>query len=451
MNTDLVTDNDALEGPIFPTFVRYLIPSLVGLLAMTSASLVDGIFIGNYVGVTALAAVNLIIPITTLLFGVSMMVSIGGSVRAGKYFGENKVQAASAIFSKTMLFMILYGVLVVALGLILETKIFSALGATPELFPVMSEYYRIIMPFLLAQFIVIQIYFFIRMDGFPNLAAAILIIGAAANIVLDYLFIAVYGWGLTGAALATGLSELLSLMVGLLYFWLPKRRLHLKLRQKNWREVFQAAYNGISEFINEVSGAIIAFVFNWMLIQRAGVVGVAAITLVNYLLFVGFMIYFSISDSIQVMISQNFGAKKRERIHAFFTTACLFIAGFSLIFIFTLMVGSETLIGLFINTQENTETVQLALEFFSYIWPLFIFAGFNMLISGYLTAVHLPFQSAVVATSRSLIMPIGFLILFYMLLSDYRFVAAISLAEAVSFVLAVTLYISFSPKKIVPE
>lgn len=451
MNTDLVTDNDALEGPIFPTFVRYLIPSLVGLLAMTSASLVDGIFIGNYVGVTALAAVNLIIPITTLLFGVSMMVSIGGSVRAGKYFGESKVQAASAIFSKTMLFMILYGVLVVALGLILETKIFSALGATPELFPVMSEYYRIIMPFLLAQFIVIQIYFFIRMDGFPNLAAAILIIGAAANIVLDYLFIAVYGWGLTGAALATGLSELLSLMVGLLYFWLPKRRLHLKLRQKNWREVFQAAYNGISEFINEVSGAIIAFVFNWMLIQRAGVVGVAAITLVNYLLFVGFMIYFSISDSIQVMISQNFGAKKRERIHAFFTTACLFIAGFSLIFIFTLMVGSETLIGLFINTEENTETVQLALEFFSYIWPLFIFAGFNMLISGYLTAVHLPFQSAVVATSRSLIMPIGFLILFYMLLSDYRFVAAISLAEAVSFVLAVTLYISFSPKKIVPE
>ncbi len=451
MNTDLVTDNDALEGPIFPTFVRYLIPSLVGLLAMTSASLVDGIFIGNYVGVTALAAVNLIIPITTLLFGVSMMISIGGSVRAGKYFGESKVQAASAIFSKTMLFMILYGVLVVALGLILETKIFSALGATPELFPVMSEYYRIIMPFLLAQFIVIQIYFFIRMDGFPNLAAAILIIGAAANIVLDYLFIAVYGWGLTGAALATGLSELLSLMVGLLYFWLPKRRLHLKLRQKNWREVFQAAYNGISEFINEVSGAIIAFVFNWMLIQRAGVVGVAAITLVNYLLFVGFMIYFSISDSIQVMISQNFGAKKRERIHAFFTTACLFIAGFSLIFIFTLMVGSETLIGLFINTQENTETVQLALEFFSYIWPLFIFAGFNMLISGYLTAVHLPFQSAVVATSRSLIMPIGFLILFYMLLSDYRFVAAISLAEAVSFVLAVTLYISFSPKKIVPE
>lgn len=451
MSTDLATDNKALEGPVLRVFIGYLLPSLVGLLAMTSASLVDGIFIGNYVGVTALAAVNLIIPITTLLFGVSMMVSIGGSVRAGKYFGEKNTEAASAIFSKTFIFMMVYGVSVVALGLMLEDSIFSTLGATTELFPVMSEYYRIIIPFLLLQFIVIQIYFFIRMDGFPNLAAATLIVGAATNIGLDYLFIAIYGWGLSGAALATGMSQVFSLIVGMVYFMRPERRLQIRFRQKNWAEVFQAAYNGISEFINEVSGAIIAFVFNWMLIQRAGVIGVAAITLVNYILFVGFMIFFAISDSIQVMISQNFGARNGDRIRAFFRTACFFITIFSLIFIFILMVGSEALIGLFINTQQNSDTVQLALEFFGYIWPLFIFAGFNMLISGYLTAVHLPFQSAVVATSRSLIMPIGFLILFYLLLSDYRFVAAISLAEAVSFILAVTLYLSFSPKKVLPS
>ena len=91
MTVDSNKDNDALNGEIFPTFVRYLIPSILGLIAMTSSSLVDGIFIGNYVGITALAAVNLIIPIITLLFGVSMMMSIGGSVRAGKdawHFGS---------------------------------------------------------------------------------------------------------------------------------------------------------------------------------------------------------------------------------------------------------------------------------------------------------------------------------------------------------------------------
>ena len=451
MNSDIPSKGDALEGPIISTFIKYLIPSLLGLLAMTSAWLVDGIFIGNYVGVTALAAVNLIIPIITLLFGVSMMVSIGGSVRAGKYLGEKNTPAASAIFSKTLIFIVVYGVLVTALSLSLETQIFTTLGATQELFPVMSEYYRIIMPFLMPQFIVIQIYFFIRMDGFPNLAAATLIIGSAANIVLDYYFIAIFDWGLTGAALGTGLSQILSLIVVIIYFFQPQRKIHFGWRQKNWWEVFQAAYNGISEFINEVSGAIIAFIFNWMLIQRAGVIGVAAITLVNYLLYVGFMIYFSISDSIQVMISQNFGARNIQRIRTFFLTASFFVAASSICFILILMMGSEGLIGLFIDPQRDSETIQLAVGFVSYIWPLFIFAGFNMLISGYLTAVHLPFQSALIATTRSLIMPVGFLILFYILLADYRFVAAISIAEAVSFLLAVTLYLRYSPAKVIAD
>jgi len=451
MNTENTVDNDALEGPIFPTFIKYMMPSLLGLIAMTSGSLVDGMFIGNYVGVTALAAVNLIIPITTLLFGVSMMISIGGSVRGGKYLGEKNTTAASAIFSKTLMFMIVYGLIVIALGLEFEAKIFASLGADKTLFPVMSEYYRVIFPFLFFQFIVIQIYFFIRLDGFPNLAATALAIGAVVNITLDYLFIAVYGWGLAGAALATGLSQVMSLMVMLLYFFHPQRKIFFGLRQENWQEVFQAAYNGISEFINEVSGALIGFIFNWMLIQRAGVTGVAAITLVNYLLFIGFMAYFAISDSIQVIISQNFGARNPQRIWAFLRTAGIIIVGVSAGIISLLIAGSESLIGLFIDVERDSETLALALEFVAYVWPVFIFAGFTMLISGYLTAVHLPFQSALVASCRSLIMPAGLLILSYMLLSDYRFVAAISAAEAASFVLAVTVYLYHTPTSVIRE
>jgi putative MATE family efflux protein len=451
MNTENTVDNDALEGPIFPTFIKYMMPSLLGLIAMTSGSLVDGMFIGNYVGVTALAAVNLIIPITTLLFGVSMMISIGGSVRGGKYLGEKNTPAASAIFSKTLMFMIVYGLIVIALGLEFEAKIFASLGADKTLFPVMSEYYRVIFPFLFFQFIVIQIYFFIRLDGFPNLAATALAIGAVVNITLDYLFIAIYGWGLAGAALATGLSQVMSLLVMLLYFFHPKRKIFFGLRQENWQEVFQAAYNGISEFINEVSGALIGFMFNWMLIQRAGVTGVAAITLVNYLLFIGFMAYFAISDSIQVIISQNFGARNPQRIWAFLRTAGIIIVGVSAGIISLLIAGSESLIGLFIDVERDSETLALALEFVAYVWPVFIFAGFTMLISGYLTAVHLPFQSALVASCRSLIMPAGLLILSYMLLSDYRFVAAISAAEAASFVLAVTVYLYHTPTSVIRE
>jgi Na+-driven multidrug efflux pump len=338
---------------------------------------------------------------------------------------------------------------VISLGLLFEAEIFASLGADKTLFPVMSEYYRIIFPFLFFQFIVIQVYFFIRLDGFPNLAAAALAAGAVVNITLDYLFIAVFGWGLTGAALATGASEVISLAVMLAYFFQPQRKIFFRLRQENWREVFQAAYNGISEFINEVSGALIGFIFNWMLIQRAGVTGVAAITLVNYLLFIGFMSYFAISDAIQVIISQNFGARNPQRIRAFLRTAAIMILAVSLAIVSLLFVGSESLIGLFIDVERDSETLALALEFVSYVWPVFLFAGFTMLISGYLTAVHLPFQSALVASCRSLIMPAGLLILFYMLISDYRFVVAISVAEALSFVLAITLYLYHTPSRVI--
>ena len=235
---DQQSSTDAIEGAIVPTFFKYLVPSLVGLIAMTSASLVDGFFIGNYVGVKALAAVNLIIPIMTILFGVGMMLSIGGSVRGGKYLGEGDIEAASAIFSKTLTSLTIYGFIVISLGLVFEDQIFAGVGATQELFPMMGEYYRIIMPFFFAQFAMIALYFFIRLDGLPSLAAASLAVGAAINVVLDYLFIAVYGWGLTGAAFATGISQTIPLLVMLYYFFWPKRRLKFSFGQKKLERNF---------------------------------------------------------------------------------------------------------------------------------------------------------------------------------------------------------------------
>jgi Na+-driven multidrug efflux pump len=375
------------------------------------------------------------------------MLSIGGSVRAGKYLGEGKTAAASAIFSKTLLSIAVYGVAVIMLGLALEEQIFAGLGATPELFSPMSEYYRVIVPFLFAQLLTLVLYFFIRLDGMPNLAATALAIGAVVNIALDYLFIAVFGWGLAGAAFATGLSEVLPVLVMLIYFFRPERSLRFSLRQNNWREVFQAAYNGVSEFINAVSGAIIALILNWMLIQRAGVNGVAAITVVNYLLVLGFIIFFAISDTIQVMISQNFGAAKDDRIRGFLQIACCVIGVFSVAFIALLTTTSEPLVHLFVDEKNSTEMVELATELVSYVWPLFLFAGFNMLISGYLTAIHLPFQSGLVAASHSLIFPAGFLLLFYYLVSDHRFVAALPVAEGFTFVLALVIFLRHRPIK----
>ena len=444
-------ESHALDRAVVPTFFRYLGLSLVGLLAMTSASLVDGLFIGNYVGVTALAVVNLIIPIMTLLFGVGLMLAIGGSVRAGKHLGEGDAAAASATFSKTLACATLYAFVVVGVAFVLEERLFAALGATEDLFPLMREYYRVIMPFLVAQLAAIALYYFVRLYGFPNLAAGALMVGAAVNVALDYLFIAVFGWGLAGAAFATGLSQALPLVVMLAYFAKAGRRLHLRLRQDNWKEVFQAAYNGISEFINEASGGIVTLILNWMLIQRVGVDGVAAITVVNYLMFVGFMVFFSVSETIGVMVSQNYGARDAQRIGAFLITAGGTIAVVSAAFIALLLTASRPMILLFVDEREGAEMVAMATDFVTYVWPLFLFAGANMLVSGYLTAIQRPLQSGVVAVSRSLVLPAVFLLLGYHLLADYRFLAALPVAEATTAILALALCLRHLPREAVAK
>ena len=449
MSSAPTEESHALDGPVTRTFFRYLGLSLVGLIAMTSASLVDGVFIGNYVGVTALAVVNLIIPITTLLFGVGLMLAIGGSVRGGKYLGERDPAAASAVFSKTLVAATLYGVAVVAAGLVFEEQLFAALGATEDLFPLMREYYRIIMPFLVVQLAAIALYFFIRLDGFPNLAATALTVGAGVNIALDYLFIAVFGWGLSGAAFATGLSQALPLVVMLAYFTKPARRLRFRFRQENWLEIFRAAYNGVSEFINEVSGGIVALILNWMLIQRVGVAGVAAITVVNYLMLLGYMVFFSVADTISVMVSQNYGARDARRIRAFLVTAAGTIALVSVVFIGLLLTVSRPMILLFVDDRDSAEMVAMAADFVTYVWPLFLFAGANMLLSGYLTAIHRPFQSGVVALCRALVFPTTFLVLGYYLLADYGFVAALPVAEGVATILALGLFLQHAPGKAV--
>jgi putative MATE family efflux protein len=443
--------NNALDGPILATFLKYLLPSVVGILAMSSASIVDGIFIGNFVGVPALAAVNLIIPILSVLFGVALMLSIGGSVRAGKYLGEKNEQAASAIFSKTLIAVIFYAIVIIIIGLILEPFLFRLLGADETLTPLMSEYYRVIMPFLLPQLMTIVLYFFIRLDGFPSLAATALVVGSVINIGLDYLFIAVFDWGLSGAAWATGLSQLLPLITLLLYFLSHKRKLYFSPRQKNWSEVFQAAYNGLSEFINEISGGIIAFIFNLMLISRAGVEGVAAITVLNYLLMIGFMIYFSIADTAQIMLSQNFGAQNAQRLKQYLKITFLMTSLVSLITILVLLFFNESLIYMFLDEQGADATATMAVEFVYYVWPVFIFAGANMVISGYLTAIHLPFQSGVVSLCRSLIFPASLLIVLFMLFTDNRFVIALPIGECLTFVIALAYFIRHKPTRAIVE
>lgn len=446
MDTEInkASDNPVLSGPHWPVFFRYALPSVAGLLALTTANIVDGIFIGNFAGADALAALNLLIPWFTLLFGLGLALAIGGTVRAGKYLGEQRPDLASAVFSKCVITILAIALTGAMTGLLFHESLYRMLGAAPALFPLMSEYFLVIIWVLVLQLVTMVVYYFVRVDGFPVLATTALVVGAAANIVLDALFVGLWGLGLRGAALATGVAQVLQLSVLLVYAFKPARQLRFRWRQSQWREVLQAFTNGVSECINEWSVGLIMLLINWLLMTSRGIDGVAAFTVVNYLIFLSLMVFYGISDAMHVLISQNLGAGNPDRIQRFMGCGALVIAGLGLCLALAVGLQGSQLVRLFLDASDVT-TAALADRFLGILWPLFLINGINVLLSVYLTAMHKPLPSAVVAFSRSLVLPALLLVTIAHFAPHWPLLVALPLAEWLTFVIALALFLRYRP------
>ena len=444
-------DDPILSGPHWPVFFRYALPSVAGLLALTTANIVDGIFIGNYAGADALAALNLLIPYFTFLFGLALALAIGGTVRAGKYLGENRPDAASSIFSKCLIATFAIALIGTLASLIFHESLYRALGASDDLFPLMSEYFLIIVWVMVVQLVTMVLYYFIRVDGFPVLATTALVVGSGANILLDALLVGYLDYGLRGAAVATGIAQILQFGVLLAYIGARTRRLRFQLHQQRWHEVLKAFTNGVSEWINEVSVGVVMLLINWLLITSQGVTGVAAFTVVNYLIFLSLMVFYGISDAMHVLLSHNLGARNAPRIRTFLGCAVLVILGLGAILVLAVWFHGPALVRLFLDTGSDSATAQLADTFLAILWPLFLINGLNVLLSVYLTAMHKPLPSASVALSRSLILPALLLVLIATFAPQWPLLVALPLAEWLTFALAATLFLRFRPQRLVPQ
>lgn len=433
---------DPIGGKVIPVFFHYAVPSMIGMLAVTSAGVIDGIFIGNFVGATALAAVNISMPAFALFAAVVFMLAVGGSVMCGKFLGEGDLPAASAIFSK-IFYATLAVALLISLGFLLFLdSIVAALGANEDLHGLVRDYMWIIVIAAPLLILGLTLDYFVRVDGRPLLASAALVAFAVINISLDYLLIVRLGWGIKGAAWATAIAEG-SVFFMLLSHWFGTR-CNLRLMplaecvRDGWGDVFRAAYNGFSEFANEMSIGLITLLFNWVMISRLGVEGVAAFTIISYLLYIGLEVCYGISESLQPTVSKNFGARQPARIVQFLLAAVLSCFTIGLLVSALFLFIPETLISLFLREGE-TRTIEIALNFIVIFWPAFLFNGVNLTLASYFTALHKPLQSAAIAVSRSLVLPAAGLILLPRWLGDDGVYMAIPLAEALTFILAVFL------------
>lgn len=438
-------DRSVFAGPVLATFVRYAIPSLVGLVAISTASIVDGMFVSRYVGSDALAAVNLLLPYFTLLFGLALMLAMGGSVQAGHALGAGDAASASAFFSKSLVAVMMLSSAAGLLGNLYDEGLYRLLGAPPQLFPLMREYFRVISLALSVQLGSLVVYYFVRLDGRPALATAAVVTGAVANIALNALLVARLGWGVRGAAYATALAQLLQLTVLLSHFWSRHCRLRFSLAQRRWGALWRSAFSGASELINEVSVGVVALLINWLLIGRVGVHGVAAFTVVNYATFASLMVYYGAADALHLLVSQNLGAGNRTRARAFLGCALGCVVGFGALLATALLLWGDGWLGLFV-AGARPEVMEHAVGFLGLLWPVLLFNGITVVFTVYLAASLRPGLAGLLALSRSLVLPVSFLLLLAFALPSLPFLLALPLAEAGTCMLGLTLLLRAEPQ-----
>ncbi len=437
---------EIIYGNVPLTFLKFTIPNVIGFIAMSSSGIVGGIFVGRYVGPEALAAVNIVIPIFTFVFGIAIMLTIGGAVRVGKYLGENDNLSASRTFTKIIAVISAIALIMTAVCALFNETVVALLGANEELKPISREYLRTLSAFFFFQAMEYALSVFVRVDGRPYLASSAVLAGAVINALLNWLFVIKLGWGVAGSALATGTAFTVSFLILSTHFISGRNKLRLVKKTGSWKEILSAAYNGSSELLSEVSAGVVALMFNWIMITKIGTQGVAAFTFINYAIWAGGMLCYAVGDSIVPLVSINYGARKPDRIKKFMGLALgsVFAIGTSIFVIMTLI--PDKMIAVFLP-DKSSEAFQIALVFASYIRWVFFFSGLNIIFSAYFTAMHRPLESVIIAGSRGLVLPVALVFLLPFVFGVYGIYAALPIAEVSTLAAAIFLWKINSPSK----
>jgi Na+-driven multidrug efflux pump len=293
-------------------------------------------------------------------------------------------------------------------------------------------------------------YYFIRADNNPEIGMQALMLGAFINIALDALFIGGLGWGIEGAAWATLIAQVIQLLYISKYFFSTGSNLRIFWPTFKIKEIGFSAFNGFSEFINEFSIGLVILVFHWIISRQGGVEGIAAFSVVNYMIYISLMVYYGIIDAMHVLLGQNFGAQRIDRVKAFMRIAAISIATLSVVLVIIVHIFEGAIVSFFLEDSEK-EARQLAQDFLHIIWPIFLFNGFNVLICAYLTSAEQALHSSIIAMLRSLILPIGFVLLLSMLLPDIGFLYAVPIAEALAFLFALIFFVNYRPALLIKK
>ena len=425
---------------------RFCLPSVVMMVFTSIYGVVDGYFVSNFVGKTPFAAVNLIMPFLMILGGVGFMIGTGGSALVAKYLGEQNDSQARRVFSMMMMVTLILGVTTSALGIIFAENVAQLLGADSKLLPYCVTYARTCLIFNTMFMLQNVFQSFLVTAERPKMGLAVVIAAGCTNMLLDFLFIAVFELDVVGAALATGLSQTVGGLLPLIFFLRRNNgsKLHMVRTRLEFRPILQACANGASELMTSISSSIVSMLYNSQLLRLAGQDGVSAYGVLMYVQFIFAAVYIGYAIGTAPITGYNYGAQNHTELKNIRRKSIRITLTAGVIMVIIAELLAPVLAGIFVGyDKELFDMTVHAFRLFSFT---FLLSGFNIWCSSFFTALNNGAVSAAVSFLRTLVFQLAAVLILPIFLKLDGVWISVAFAEVCAFIISLLFLIAKKKK-----
>lgn len=436
--------NVYLKPVTLKNIFKFAVPTIAMTVFMSFYTMVDGLFVSNLIGTNALSAINLTAPIIQLVTAVSTMLATGGSAVIMKKMGERKSEEAKEDFTALILVNVLVGALMCVLGYGTMGRVFAGMNLSADVEGYCVEYLSRYLLFTIPILLMNNFTLYMIASEKATLSLVCSVTGGVLNMVLDYVLIAGFHMGISGAAIATGLGYSVTAVVGLVIFSRKKSLLHFKKPVFRPRVLANAAANGCSEMATALVTGIITMMFNWTMLHYVGEDGVAAVTIIMYVLMFASSLYTGYSYGVAPMLSFYHGEQNFEKLKKLVGISLKVIGFISVITVAFSLMLTGPLVSVF--AHPDNPVYDLAVTGNRICTVALLFIGFNIFASGMFTALSNGIVSAVLAFSRSFVFMLITMLLLPLIFGVNGIWMATPAAELMALILSAVMFLRYRGK-----
>lgn len=424
--------------------LKFAVPTIAMTVFMSFYTMVDGLFVSNLISTEALSAINLTAPIIQLVTAISTMLATGGSAVIMKKIGEKKSEEANEDFTFLILVNVIVGIIMCILGYLIMDSVFASMDLSENVSNYCSQYLSRYLLFTVPILLMNNFTLYLIASEKATLSLVCSVAGGILNIILDYVFISMLGMGISGAAVATGLGYSVTAFVGLFIFSKKSSFIHFKKPVFRFKVLVSSASNGSSEMATALVTGIITLMFNWTMLKYVGEDGVAAITIIMYVLMFASSLYTGYSYGVAPMISFYYSEKSHKKLKKLINTSLKVIGGISIVTVFASFVFTKPLVSIF--ARPDNPVYDLAVTGNRVCTIALLFIGFNIFASGMFTALSNGLTSAVLAFSRSFVFMVITMLILPAMLGITGIWLATPVAELMALVLSMIMFFKYKKR-----